>query len=373
MIFNSEDYLETATEGYSEKTPYWPDQFDRTGFQDRYVETNELLLARHFDVIPPETSRFIDANADFYDEEIQEQNKVQGPVNSKSMDDFRSSNLQAESFCISPRVKAKSALTARTQACLHWAIQTGYTCFLRSMYHQPPSHLGVCKICQEAIDQVLLEPDNPIFKEDLVLPINHRIAEMEDGEDYEPPDVMRQKDLVKAAMNNAEAYKGTRCYKDHLDKVAEREHLLRHLQKKHEIQKAEARRNRELQLKADYLRSCYGDSEQIRELLFLLSALCLTPDKLKFIALIVNAATGCISYSITFEDPTDGILKRIDFESIFVNCFKNMDDKDAFHAYFSGRGHFLTLQLFTVGAITVLPLFNNTLASRAEKSFCFFC
>ena len=367
IFFDSENYLDRFHQEYTEKSPYWPQEFDRTGFQDRYVETNELLMARHFNTIPPEVDRFIDTNSNFYGEEIEENNKVQGPVGSKSMDDFRSSNLKAESFCVSPRVKAKSSLTSRTQACLFWAVQSGYTCLLRAIHHQPPSHLGVCRICQEGIDKILLEPDNPIFREDLILPINHRIAETEDGDNYEPRDVMKQRELLKAARNNAEAYKGTQCHKDHLKKVAEREYLLKHSLKKHEMQKAEARKNRELILKADYLRSCYGDSEQIRELLFLLSSLCLTPEKLKFIALIVNAATGCISYSITFEDPCDGVLKRIDFENVFVNCFKNMDEKDAFHAYFSGRGHFLTLQLFTVGAVTVLPLLYNTAASRAEK------
>ena len=236
------------------------------------------------------------------------------------------------------------------------------------MNHLPQNELGICHICYEAIDQVLLDPTNQFFDEDLVSAKNFRIAEMEDGDNYEPPNVLRQKDLVKAAMNNAEAYKDTPCYQDHLNKVAERQRLLKHAQQRHQLTKLEARRNRQLQLKADYVRSCYGDSLKIRELLFLLSALSLTPEKLKFIALIVNAATGCISYSITFEDPSDGILKRIDFESIFVNCFKNMEENDAFHAYFSGRGHFLTLQLFTVGAITVLPLLSNTTSSRAEKS-----
>ena len=92
-------------------------------------------MARHFNPIPPEVSRFVDAAQEFYDDEIEDANKVQASSGPKSMDDFRSSNLMAESFCISARVKAKGAVTARTQACLHWPVQTGYSCFLRSMKH----------------------------------------------------------------------------------------------------------------------------------------------------------------------------------------------------------------------------------------------
>ena len=280
---------------------------------------------------------------------------------------FRSSNLAAESFAISCRYLGKCAITARTQACLIWPIQSGYTCFLRAMYHQPSSHEGICKICQEAIDKILDDPTNIIFRENLVFPTNRRIAEMEDGDDFEPEEIMKQKDLVRAAMNNAEAYKGKRCHKQYLDKVAEAHHLLAYYQRKHEIAKNEAKRNRDFQLKADYLRSCYGDADLLREILFMLSAICITPERLKFLALIVNAATGCISVSITFEDPADGILKRIDFADVFVNCFKNMEETDEFHAYFSGRGRHSAFQTLYIGAVTVLPLLSNTTTSRAER------
>ena len=236
------------------------------------------------------------------------------------------------------------------------------------MYHQPSSHEGVCKICRELIDEVLLEPDNTVFRENLVFPVNRRIAEMEDGDDHEPEEIMKQKDRVKATMNNAEAFKGKPCYQEYLDKVAEAHHLLRHLQQKFERAKAEARKNRRMLVQSDYIRSCYGDAELIREFLFLLSAISITPERLKFVTLIVNAATGCISYSVTFEDPSDNILKRVDFSNVFVNCFKNMEENDAFHAYFSGRGLFPAFQLLNLGAVTVYPLLSDTTISRTEKN-----
>ena len=259
-------------------------------------------------------------------------------------------------------------MTSKVDTCNYWHSQSGYNCYIRFLLKKPKHHLGICSICEPLINDILLEPNSTTFRDDLVYARNRRIAEIQSGDDQEPRELTLARDAARVAQMNAEAYAKKSCHIEYDAIFDQKQKHLDAMVKKHEEAKTEGRNQRHQNLRADYHCGCYGDSETIRELLFLLSSICLEPSRLRFISLFVNSYNGDISYSITYVDPTDNQVKRQHFQSVFENVFRNAAEEDAYNVFFSARGMFPAFELFFIGGIKVFPSISDTTTSRFERS-----
>ena len=86
---NSDHFCETNDIVHTERSPLWPPEFDRPGYENRHVKCNELVLIKDQDLTPPNIDRFIVREDDYYDDEIQSNKKLFAPDHPKNCQDYR--------------------------------------------------------------------------------------------------------------------------------------------------------------------------------------------------------------------------------------------------------------------------------------------
>ena len=207
---------------------------------------------------------------------------------------LRSSNAAISSFGIAVRHGCRAAAFAKSSRCEKFPIQTGWTCLERYESHLPiQTDLGneeeMCEICAHLYSVTSDAATTDFFDDGMVHPQNRRKYSSEPA----PPSTIAEleEEFTKRSILQAQ-FKGTECEshynlqkevaKDLLDKALA-DWMAKITQKKE-------KKRRETQRL--YSLGRFGEAEEIRKLLFHISASLLDPGDFKEIVFAINSYSG---------------------------------------------------------------------------------
>ena len=364
MTYIISQFMEKNDTLYCENIPDWPEEFDNEGYQQRYLDSCETILYKQDRLFAPDLDRFINEE-EVIGDEISMQNFMQLPISPLPTTKFRCSNLQAEAFSVTGRAGAKSSVCAKTSICHFWPVSSGFTCVSRHTSGLPSSPEGICKVCKLLIEEVY-DSDDPIFTQNQVFEYKKNLSDDAIFGELTPRELLSTQQSLKRAEAEYCIFKDEHNGAEYARRMEEAKLRYESCQKAFRATQAERRRMRQNEVKCDYVRSRFGDDQNIKRFLFHLSSVCLNPSNLREITCAVDNSSGNVHFAISSIDAITGEESYCWFENIYVDVFQNFDEDHPFHAFFSFRGRHNSMECIYLGG---MPVYPTTLWGNADANF----